>query len=184
MLSLSFFFFFSLSSLGHLVTVPAMVAGPVVLRSSFSWLILACYRSFRSLIEHQSWPLTLDRAYYESEALLAAQKHCPQHSPEVYHADRTMATIVMRYIGTITFAQVAMVSFMLARLQEGFIEHVVQVEIPANMTLLTSADDWLNFRPQLLQTKRTCILFLFCWTIECSIRGSHHTVFSRSEEIC
>ncbi|CAN0532527.1 unnamed protein product, partial [Ectocarpus sp. 8 AP-2014] len=46
-----------------------------------------------------SWPLTLDRAYYESEALIAAFKRCPAHSPEVYHADRTMATIVMRYIG-------------------------------------------------------------------------------------
>ncbi|CAN0564499.1 unnamed protein product, partial [Ectocarpus sp. 12 AP-2014] len=45
-----------------------------------------------------SWPLTLDRAYYESEALIAAFKRCPAHSPEVYHADRTMATIVMRYI--------------------------------------------------------------------------------------
>lgn len=47
----------------------------------------------------QSWPLTLDRAYYESEALMAAFKSCPEHSPEVYHSDRTMATIVMRYIG-------------------------------------------------------------------------------------
>ncbi len=47
----------------------------------------------------QSWPLTLDRAYYESEALMAAFKSCPKFSPEVYHSDRTMATIVMRYIG-------------------------------------------------------------------------------------
>lgn len=47
----------------------------------------------------QSWPLTLDRAHYESEALLAAFKTCPNLCPEVYHADRTMATIVMRYIG-------------------------------------------------------------------------------------
>eukprot|EP00752_Nemacystus_decipiens_P005063 g4597.t1 len=46
----------------------------------------------------ESWPLTLDRAYYESEALMAAFKRCPDHSPEVYHADKTMATIVMRYI--------------------------------------------------------------------------------------
>lgn len=30
---------------------------------------------------------------------MAAFKRCPAHSPEVYHADRTMATIVMRYIG-------------------------------------------------------------------------------------
>lgn len=30
---------------------------------------------------------------------MAAFKSCPEHSPEVYHADRTMATIVMRYIG-------------------------------------------------------------------------------------
>ena len=47
----------------------------------------------------QSWPLTLDRAHYESEALVAAFKTCPNLCPEVYHADRTMATIVMRYIG-------------------------------------------------------------------------------------
>lgn len=51
------------------------------------------------LVSPQSWPLTLDRAYYESEALMAAFKRCPDHSPEVHHADRTMATIVMRYIG-------------------------------------------------------------------------------------
>lgn len=58
-----------------------------------------------SRLHHQSWPLTLDRAYYETEALLAAFKHCPTHSPEVYHADRTMATIVMRYIGEMTVAR-------------------------------------------------------------------------------
>ncbi|CAN0012671.1 unnamed protein product, partial [Sphacelaria rigidula] len=46
----------------------------------------------------QSWPLTLDRAYYESQALVSTNKRCPQHSPEVFHADRNMATIIMRYI--------------------------------------------------------------------------------------
>lgn len=47
----------------------------------------------------QSWPLTLDRAYYETEALLAAHANCPSHCPEVYHANRKMAVIIMRHIG-------------------------------------------------------------------------------------
>lgn len=57
------------------------------------------YRGLYAVHSSQSWPLTLDRAHYESEALLAAFKTCPNLCPEVYHADRTMATIVMRYIG-------------------------------------------------------------------------------------
>lgn len=70
---------------------------------------------YRHHMNRQSWPLTLDRAYYESEALMAAFKRCPTYSPEVYHADRTMATIVMRYIGETRCSPAGMLTFYVSR---------------------------------------------------------------------
>ena len=46
----------------------------------------------------ESWPLTQERVRYEAEALIQAHKFCPEHVPEVYVYDATMATIVMRYL--------------------------------------------------------------------------------------
>lgn len=46
----------------------------------------------------ESWPLTQERVRYEAEALIQAHKFCPEHVPEVYVYDSTMATIVMRYL--------------------------------------------------------------------------------------
>jgi 5-methylthioribose kinase len=42
--------------------------------------------------------MTKERAYFESLALIEEGKSCPQHVPEVYHFDRTMSLIGMRYL--------------------------------------------------------------------------------------
>ncbi|XP_010556001.1 PREDICTED: methylthioribose kinase [Tarenaya hassleriana] len=46
----------------------------------------------------ESWPMTKERAYFEATALRVHGKLCPDHVPEVYHFDRTMALIGMRYL--------------------------------------------------------------------------------------
>ncbi|XP_024521805.1 methylthioribose kinase [Selaginella moellendorffii] len=45
-----------------------------------------------------SWPLSLERAYFEVTALQEHGKHCPEHVPEVYHFDHPMALFAMRYL--------------------------------------------------------------------------------------
>lgn len=42
--------------------------------------------------------MTKERAYFESLALKEEARLCPEHVPEVYHFDRTMSLIAMRYI--------------------------------------------------------------------------------------
>lgn len=46
----------------------------------------------------ESWPMTKDRAYFEALALEEHGRLCPNHVPEVYHFDREMSLIGMRYI--------------------------------------------------------------------------------------
>ncbi|KAJ0514225.1 putative S-methyl-5-thioribose kinase [Helianthus annuus] len=46
----------------------------------------------------EAWPLTKERSYFESTALKRQQELSPKHVPEVYHFDRTMSVIGMRYI--------------------------------------------------------------------------------------
>ncbi|KEH44068.1 methylthioribose kinase [Medicago truncatula] len=46
----------------------------------------------------ESWPMTKERAYFESLALKEEGKLSPDHVPEVYHFDRTMSLIGMRYL--------------------------------------------------------------------------------------
>jgi 5-methylthioribose kinase len=43
----------------------------------------------------ESWPLTLDRARIESEALIIQEELCPGFVPKVYHYDKEMALTVM-----------------------------------------------------------------------------------------
>ncbi|URE18168.1 methylthioribose kinase [Musa troglodytarum] len=45
-----------------------------------------------------SWPLTKERAYFESLALKEHGSLCPNHVPQVYHFDRPMSLIAMRYL--------------------------------------------------------------------------------------
>ena len=46
----------------------------------------------------ESWPMTQDRSYYEAMALKEKRKWCTDHVPEVYHFEREMAVICMRYL--------------------------------------------------------------------------------------
>ncbi|CAA0830948.1 Methylthioribose kinase [Striga hermonthica] len=46
----------------------------------------------------ESWPMSKERAYFESSTLLEHGRLCPDHVPEVYHFDRAMCLIGMRYI--------------------------------------------------------------------------------------
>lgn len=45
-----------------------------------------------------SWPLPLDRSYYEHMALSEQAKHAPSLVPKIYHYDRDLALIVMEYL--------------------------------------------------------------------------------------
>eukprot|EP00249_Psilotum_nudum_P021182 c28009_g1_i1 orf=420-2933(-) len=46
----------------------------------------------------ESWPLSEDRAYYEALVLKEHGRICPDHVPEIYHFNRSMGTIAMRYL--------------------------------------------------------------------------------------
>ncbi|KAG2305010.1 hypothetical protein Bca52824_033661 [Brassica carinata] len=46
----------------------------------------------------ESWPMTKERAYFEATTLRKHGGLSPDHVPEVYHFDRTMALIGMRYL--------------------------------------------------------------------------------------
>jgi 5-methylthioribose kinase len=46
----------------------------------------------------EGWPLTLDRAWFEYEALVEEAKHAERRVPAVYHFDRRMALLVMEYL--------------------------------------------------------------------------------------
>ncbi|CAO1943641.1 unnamed protein product [Urochloa humidicola] len=45
-----------------------------------------------------SWPMTRERAYFEASTLREHGRLCPEHTPEVYHFDRPMSLMGMRYI--------------------------------------------------------------------------------------
>ena len=46
----------------------------------------------------ESWPLTLERATFENNALMAQRALCPNLVPEVYVFDSAKALIVMRFV--------------------------------------------------------------------------------------
>lgn len=46
----------------------------------------------------ESWPMTKERAYFEATTLKKHGSLCPAHVPEVYHFDRMMSLIGMRYL--------------------------------------------------------------------------------------
>jgi len=45
-----------------------------------------------------SWPLTLDRCYFEYLCLVEQSKYAPEYIPEVYFFDRDMSLYVMEYL--------------------------------------------------------------------------------------
>ncbi|XP_021750830.1 methylthioribose kinase-like isoform X1 [Chenopodium quinoa] len=68
----------------------------IVVSSSASLVIKQALPYIRCIGE--SWPMTKDRAYYEAKALKEHGRLCPAHVPEVYHFDRNMSLIGMRYL--------------------------------------------------------------------------------------
>ena len=46
----------------------------------------------------ESWPLPLDRAHFEQEALKVQLAHVPMHVPKVYHFEPEQAAIIMAYL--------------------------------------------------------------------------------------
>ncbi|XP_027366197.1 methylthioribose kinase [Abrus precatorius] len=68
----------------------------IVFNSAGSFVIKQALPYVRCIGE--SWPMTKERAYFESLALKEEGRLCPEHVPEVYHFDRTMSLIGMRYL--------------------------------------------------------------------------------------
>ncbi|PON58084.1 Methylthioribose kinase [Trema orientale] len=68
----------------------------IVIGSSGSFVIKQALPYIRCIGE--SWPMTKERAYFEAIALKEEGRWCPGHVPEVYHFDRTMSLIGMRYL--------------------------------------------------------------------------------------
>jgi 5-methylthioribose kinase len=46
----------------------------------------------------ESWPLPLERSWFEYRALIEQARHAPGLTPEVFHFDRAQAMIVMEYL--------------------------------------------------------------------------------------
>lgn len=68
----------------------------IVIGPSGSFVIKQAIPYIRCIGE--SWPMTKERAYFEARALKEHGRLCPEHVPEVYHFDREMCLIGMRYI--------------------------------------------------------------------------------------
>ncbi|GAB4852867.1 hypothetical protein Ancab_017064 [Ancistrocladus abbreviatus] len=68
----------------------------IVVGSAGSFVIKQALPYIRCIGE--SWPMTKERAYFEAMALKEHGRLCPDHVPEVYHFDRAMSLIGMRYL--------------------------------------------------------------------------------------
>ncbi|KAK6143572.1 hypothetical protein DH2020_023920 [Rehmannia glutinosa] len=68
----------------------------IVIGSSGSFVIKQALPYIRCIGE--SWPMTKERAYFEATTLQDHGRLCPDHVPEVYHFDRNMCLIGMRYV--------------------------------------------------------------------------------------
>ncbi|CAK9318039.1 unnamed protein product [Citrullus colocynthis] len=68
----------------------------IVVASSGSFVIKQALPYVRCIGE--SWPMTKERAYFEAVTLRKHGHLCPNHVPDVYHFDRTMSLIGMRYL--------------------------------------------------------------------------------------
>jgi 5-methylthioribose kinase len=68
----------------------------IVVSSSGSFVIKQALPYIRCIGE--SWPMAKERAYFEAITLQDQGRLCPNHVPEVYHFDKTMCLIGMRYL--------------------------------------------------------------------------------------
>jgi 5-methylthioribose kinase len=72
----------------NLVFIVTSGAGGVVVKQALPYVRLV----------GESWPLPLDRAHFEQEALKIQAAYVPMHVPKVYHFDPEQAAIVMAYL--------------------------------------------------------------------------------------
>ncbi|XP_057759494.1 methylthioribose kinase-like [Arachis stenosperma] len=68
----------------------------IVLNSTGSFVMKQALPYIRCIGE--SWPMTKERAYFEYLGLKEEGRLSPEHVPEVYHFNRTMSLIDMRYL--------------------------------------------------------------------------------------
>ncbi|KAI4295706.1 hypothetical protein L6164_035723 [Bauhinia variegata] len=68
----------------------------IVVNSAGSFVIKQALPYIRCIGE--SWPMTKERAYFETLTLKEHGRLSPEHVPEVYHFDRTMSLVAMRYL--------------------------------------------------------------------------------------
>ncbi|XP_065870641.1 methylthioribose kinase [Euphorbia lathyris] len=68
----------------------------IVVGSDGSFVIKQALPYIRCIGE--SWPMTKERAYFEALTLKEHGRLSPEHVPEVYHFDRKMSLIGMRYL--------------------------------------------------------------------------------------
>src|SRR5262249_27581224 len=72
----------------NLVFIVKGPAGAVVVKQALPYVRLV----------GDSWPLPLERSYYEHMALSEQAKHAPSLVPKIHHFDRDLALIVMEYL--------------------------------------------------------------------------------------
>lgn len=72
----------------NLVFIVKGPAGAVVVKQALPYVRLV----------GDSWPLPLDRSYYEHMALSEQARHAPKLVPKIHHYDRDLALIVMEYL--------------------------------------------------------------------------------------
>ncbi len=72
----------------NLVFIVEGPAGGVVVKQALPYVRLV----------GKSWPLPLERSWFEYNALIEQARHAPGLTPEVFHFDRAQALIVMEYL--------------------------------------------------------------------------------------
>ena len=104
----------------------------------------------------ESWPLPLERSYFEYLALTEAAAHAGHLVPKVYHFDKTMAAIVMEYLSPHVI------------LRKGFIRGIIYPQL---------ADDLAEFAAQTLF--KTSDLYLPAAT-----KKARMQIFCANTELC
>jgi len=74
----------------NLVFIVEGPAGGVVVKQALPYVRLV----------GESWPLPLERSWFEYNALVEQARHAPRLTPEVFHFDREQAIIVMEYLSS------------------------------------------------------------------------------------
>jgi 5-methylthioribose kinase len=72
----------------NLVFIVEGPAGGVVVKQALPYVRLV----------GESWPLPLERSWFEYSALIEQARHAPGLTPEIFHFDRAQAMIVMEYL--------------------------------------------------------------------------------------